>query len=62
LDSLAKSGGLTTQTNRLGGNQSNSSSYNDPHSRMGNTPLTGPCNEATYSVPYEKAGIIIGKG
>ncbi|CAF3358341.1 unnamed protein product [Rotaria socialis] len=62
LDSLAKSGGVTTQTNRLGGNQNSSSSYNDPHARMGNTPLTGPCNEATYSVPYEKAGIIIGKG
>ncbi len=25
-------------------------------------PITGPCNEATYHVPYEKAGVIIGKG
>jgi len=29
---------------------------------MGNAPITGPCNEATYHVPYEKAGLIIGKG
>ena len=25
-------------------------------------PMTGPCNEASYHVPYDKAGIIIGKG
>jgi hypothetical protein len=24
--------------------------------------MTGPCNEANYHVPYDKAGLIIGKG
>ena len=24
--------------------------------------MTGPCNEALYHVPFDKAGMIIGKG
>ncbi|CAF2398497.1 unnamed protein product [Rotaria sp. Silwood2] len=61
LDSLSKSGGLPNSTNRFNANQ-NSTTLNDSNSRMGNTPITGPCNEAIYHVPYDKAGIIIGKG
>ncbi|CAF0912667.1 unnamed protein product [Rotaria sp. Silwood1] len=62
LDSLSKSGGLPNPANRLNTNQNSTTSLNDANSRMGNTPMTGPCNEAIYHVPYDKAGLIIGKG
>jgi far upstream element-binding protein len=62
LDSLSKSGGLPIPTNRTGPNSSNTASYNDYGSKTGSAPMNGPCNETTYHVPYEKAGIIIGKG
>ncbi|CAF1487448.1 unnamed protein product [Adineta ricciae] len=62
LESLLKTGGIPNSGNRSGGNQSGSSSFNEYGSRSGGAPMTGPCNEATYHVPYEKAGIIIGKG
>ncbi|CAF0953418.1 unnamed protein product [Rotaria sordida] len=67
LDSLAKSGSLPVQ-NRFHTNSTNtatsssSSSFNDYGSRTGGTPMSGPCNEAIYHAPHDKAGIIIGKG
>ncbi|UJR36796.1 hypothetical protein I4U23_029510 [Adineta vaga] len=62
LESLLKAGGIPNSGNRSGANQSGSNSFNEYGSRSGGAPMTGPCNEATYHVPYEKAGIIIGKG
>ncbi|CAF3047916.1 unnamed protein product [Rotaria socialis] len=61
LDSLAKSGGIP-MPNRFNSNSSNTTSFNDYGSRTGGTPMSGPCNEATYHAPHDKAGIIIGKG
>ncbi|CAF0780159.1 unnamed protein product [Rotaria sordida] len=62
LDSLSKSGSLPNSANRFNTNQNSATSLNDSNSRISNTPITGPCNEAIYHVPYDKAGIIIGKG
>lgn len=62
LESLSKSSNMPPSSSRLGSN-SNSSSINDYGSRItGSAPITGPCNEASYHVAYEKAGLIIGKG
>ncbi|CAF3795929.1 unnamed protein product [Rotaria sp. Silwood1] len=61
LDSLAKSGGLPVP-NRFHTNSTNTTSFNDYGSRAGGTPMSGPCNEANYHAPHDKAGIIIGKG
>jgi len=44
------------------GNQTTGSTYNDYGSRNDGVPGAGPCNEAVFHVPYDKAGIIIGKG
>ncbi|CAF1451631.1 unnamed protein product [Adineta steineri] len=60
LDSLAKSGGIPLP-NRSSTNSTNST-FTDYGSRAGSAPMSGPCNEATYHAPHEKAGIIIGKG
>ncbi|CAF1131790.1 unnamed protein product [Adineta steineri] len=62
LETLLKPGGIPNPANRLGNNPTNPTSFNDYGSRSGGTPMSGPCNEAIYHVPYEKAGIIIGKG
>lgn len=61
LDSLAKSGNLPVP-NRFSTNSTSTTSFNDYGSRTSNAPISGPCNEANYHAPHDKAGIIIGKG
>ncbi|CAF1094673.1 unnamed protein product [Adineta ricciae] len=61
LETLLKSGGGSFP-NRSGSNSNGSGSFNEYGSRNGGAPSSGPCNEATYHTPHDRAGIVIGKG